>query len=586
MHPILFKIPLPHWNLPKFLGGGELHAFPIYAYGVMLGLSLVVGWYISLTLAKQDGLPRETMANNYVFTAICAIIGSRVLYILTNLEEFHGWRDYLAIRSGGLVAYGGFLGGFLGSWYFCARRKIRLLAWADAAVPSLASGLLFTRIGCFLFGCDFGKKLSDTTIACAEATSDAPVAGCGGVKHFFLHLLEKAGTFPEWHYDHKLATWLKPGSDEYVAAVRDHKDQILSGSPAWAQHFGDPTTQSTVRELHHSIPVHPTQIYESVAGLFLLAVLFLARRNIKKRQAAGTPFFRGELFVVFTFGYGVLRFLIEIVRDDAERKTYGPYFEPHIIYPVVLMAFALAFVVGLAGMVPEKGYRRVIAQSLAILVPLLAFLILKPPPYSTEIIERVQLSTSQWLGLVTGIAASLYYRRGIDVAVLDPVASADLGEGVPALVAAEEAAERGEVYDPNAETDDDVPAAEEGAPKKVVANRNVDDEDAPRAKPRKEMKTVRDIPRAKKTTLDDADEPSAGTEGAETAETDAEIAETKADEAEAKVEAAKAEAKAAEKAEKKAEAKVEAAKVEAKAEAKADDDKKKKVPDGEPEASA
>jgi prolipoprotein diacylglyceryltransferase len=157
MHPILFKIPLPHWNLPKFLGGGELHAFPIYAYGVMLGLSLVVGWYISLTMAKQDGLPRETMANNYVFTAICAIVGARVLYILTNLSEFHSWKDYLAIRSGGLVAYGGFLGGFIGSWIYCNRKGVRLQAWADVAVPSLASGLLFTRIGCYLFGCDFGK---------------------------------------------------------------------------------------------------------------------------------------------------------------------------------------------------------------------------------------------------------------------------------------------------------------------------------------------------------------------------------------------------------------------------------------------
>ena len=38
--------------------------------------------------------------------------------------------------------------------------KIRLLPWADVAVPSLASGLFITRIGCYLFGCDFGRRLS------------------------------------------------------------------------------------------------------------------------------------------------------------------------------------------------------------------------------------------------------------------------------------------------------------------------------------------------------------------------------------------------------------------------------------------
>ena len=62
----------------------------------------------------------------------------------------------------GLVAYGGFIGGLIGSWAFLAPKKIRLLAWADDAVPSLASGLLITRIGCYLFGCDFGKGLADS----------------------------------------------------------------------------------------------------------------------------------------------------------------------------------------------------------------------------------------------------------------------------------------------------------------------------------------------------------------------------------------------------------------------------------------
>src|SRR5437016_3667860 len=126
MHPILFRIPLPHmplklwWALvaitviafgyaafaqkkgdrPGAIGAAvvgfaaglgsylaravsfESPALPIYSYGVMLGMSLVVGWYLTLTLAERDGLPKETMANCYVVTAVAAIIGSRVLYIV------------------------------------------------------------------------------------------------------------------------------------------------------------------------------------------------------------------------------------------------------------------------------------------------------------------------------------------------------------------------------------------------------------------------------------------------------------------------------------------------------------------------
>jgi phosphatidylglycerol---prolipoprotein diacylglyceryl transferase len=392
-----------------------------------------------------------------VFTAICAIVGSRLLYIVTNLEEFKTWKDMLAIRSGGLVAYGGFLGGFLGSWYFCARRKIRLLAWADAAVPSLASGLLFTRIGCYLFGCDFGKPLSEK----------AP------------KWLQKLGTFPEWHYDHKAGKFLD--SEGLRAAYQDPGHQILQGSPAWVQH-----TESfpQVRDLHHSIPVHPTQLYESLAGALLLGALFLARNNIKKREAAGEPFFRGELFIVFTFGYGVLRFLIEIVRDDIERKQYGPFLEPHIIVPLALMGFALAFVFGLSNMFSEKGNRRVIARSVAILIPFVVFMLMKPAN-RFELVEKVQLSTSQWIGILTGMAAAAYYRIAYDNAVADPVAAADLGEGVPALLEAEALAEAeaaGEPRKASTETDDD------DADKDVVV-----------AKPKRaQARTMREAPKAKR----------------------------------------------------------------------------------------
>ncbi|MGZ3449994.1 MAG: prolipoprotein diacylglyceryl transferase [Polyangiales bacterium] len=479
MHPILFKIPLPHWKLPIV---GELHTFPIYAYGVMLGLSLVVGWYISLTIAKQDGLPRETMANNYVFTAICAIIGARLLYILTNLQEFHTWKDWLAIRSGGLVAYGGFLGGFLGSWYYVWKRKIRLMAWADAAVPSLASGLLFTRIGCYLFGCDFGKPL----------TEKAP------------KFLQKLGTFPEWHYDHKAGKFL----DEVglrAAYASPEKPQILSGSPAWVQH-----TESfpQVRELHHSLPVHPTQLYESLCGLFLLGLLFLARKNVKEREAKGEPFFRGELFIVFTAGYGVLRFLLEIVRDDAERGTYGPHFEPHVIYPAVLMGFALAFWFGLSNIFAEKY--RVIVRSIAILVPFAVFMMIRPAN-KFAVVELVQLSTSQWIAVLTGIAAAAYYRRGLDLAIHEPALATDLGSGVPELIEMEAALERGEKWPPAGD------------------KKKIEEEEEPASEPA-ETKLEKKKPAAKPAEEEEAAEEKAEKKAEEKAEkTESKKAEEKAD---------------------------------------------------------
>ncbi|MDP9001560.1 MAG: prolipoprotein diacylglyceryl transferase [Myxococcota bacterium] len=403
MHPILFRIPLLHtplklwWALAAVaaiaafylvlalrrrdqngaigtalvaigacVAGWKWHAvsyeglnLPIYAYGVMLGLSLVVGWYLTLPLAEKDGLPRETMANCYVVTALSALAGSRVLYWLTNPDEFKSFWELFALRNGGLVAYGGFIGGLLGSWTYLAPKKIRLLAWADDAVPSLASGLLITRMGCYLFGCDFGKRLSD----------DAP------------KWLKTLGTFPHWP-----AGTLVSGE----------------GSPAYVRHLdlyrGTPMESQLLR-MDTSFPVHPTQLYESLVGLVLLGLLLWQRKYVR---------FRGQVFFLFVFGYGFLRFVLEFWRDDVERGSYGPMMDAHLFIPLCLFLMALGFVFGISlGIVNPMA--RLIARVVGFAPPLAAYVVLKPATFAQTV--PYQLSTSQLIGLLSALVAAYFYAR-------------------------------------------------------------------------------------------------------------------------------------------------------------------------------
>jgi phosphatidylglycerol:prolipoprotein diacylglycerol transferase len=346
MHPILVRIPLPGW---KFLG--DFTSIPIHSYGVMLGLSLVVGWYLTLGLAEKDGLPKETMANCYVFTALSAVIMSRVLYYVTNPSEFKSFWEIFALWRGGLVAYGGFLGGFVGSVIYLRREKVPLWPWADVAAPSLASGLLFTRLGCYLFGCDFGKPLP----------SGSP------------EWLKKMGTFPHW-------------SDGTLPRG--------SGSPAWVQHVSQHLIDF---DSAGSLPVHPTQIYESLVGALLLLLLFAVRRTLK---------FRGQVFLTFTFAYGVLRFLLEIIRDDTERGEFGPHMGEHIMIAGGLLVFALAYILFMASSVSDPIMRKM-TQVIAVVPAVVAFLLLRPASFADEAL--VQYSTSQWVALLTAIPAAMAY---------------------------------------------------------------------------------------------------------------------------------------------------------------------------------
>jgi phosphatidylglycerol---prolipoprotein diacylglyceryl transferase len=447
MHPILFRIPLPHmplklwWALVAvgiialvsaalslkkgdrtsalvsaafllaagvggYLARGvqfEAANLPIYSYGVMLGLSLVVGWYLSLTLADRDGLPKETMANCYVITAVAAIIGSRLLYIVTNLDEFKTFSDVFALRRGGLVAYGGFIGGFIGSWLFLSQHRIRLMPWADVAVPSLASGLFITRIGCYLFGCDFGKRLPESAPA----------------------FLKKLGTFPHW------ANGTLDGGD---------------GSPAFVRHldlFRGTNTGSAILSANASLPVHPTQVYESLVGLGLLGVLFLQRKNLR---------FRGQIFFTFVYAYGVLRFLLEMLRDDVERGEYGPMMGEHVLIPAVLLLLAIGFAFGMALGIKNPTIRT--GARVAAFVPsFVAYAMLRPASFGQTV--NIQLSTSQWIAFTTAMLVSYFYAKYWDDARKNPKLAMDLGEGTHAAKEPEPARAE-DAEDDDAQDEDDV----------------------------------------------------------------------------------------------------------------------------------
>ena len=285
MHPVLFSIPTP-WG-----------AVPIYAYGVMLGSSLLFAWYFIMYMGKKiEGYNRELLASCFTWTAVGAIIGARLLYIFTNLDSYDSLGSWLDLRSVGLVAYGGFLGGFVTALAFWRIKKIPLLPFADIAVPTLASGLMLTRVGCYLYGCDYGRPL--------EAAAPS--------------WLSAAGTFPKWDTE----------SFPVFAC-----DQTINGSPAYQHHLQEYPDLMTDRL--SSLAVHPTQIYESVFGLalFVFAVWLLNNRK-----------FRGQVLVTVAGLYGLWRFLIEYLRDDPERGFAFGFSTSQLISLAIIPVCIIAYV--------------------------------------------------------------------------------------------------------------------------------------------------------------------------------------------------------------------------------------------------
>ncbi len=233
----------------------------------MLTLSVIFGRLIAIRLAERAGIEGHLADRCATWTLAGAVVGARLLYVATNLDQFDHVLDIVAWWKGGVVAYGGFLGGLGAAMLFCRIQDIRVLAWADCVAPSLCLGLTLTRIGCFLGGCDFGR------------------------------------------------VWDGPWAVQFPA-----------GSPAFVEQrlLGLLPPDATA-----SLPVHPTQLYESLAGVVLLFLVFAARR---RQRASGQP------LAAFALGYGVLRYFIEIVRADPDRGVIGPWSTSQFIAMATLVA--------------------------------------------------------------------------------------------------------------------------------------------------------------------------------------------------------------------------------------------------------
>lgn len=291
MDPILVRVP-----------GVNL---PIQAYSGMLAVSFFVGWFLVMRLGRQAGLDRPFLASAFTWAAVSAIVGSRLLYIVANPSEFYGASvlEWINLRNGGIVAYGGFLGGFVGSWIYVRLRGRPFLPWADTVAPGLASGLGITRLGCFLQGCDYGQPVA----------ADAPA-----------WLKAAAVRFPNWDVAYPD---LQAKADVGLGWLAEG----LRGAPAYLDHV----RRGLVDEgSATSLPVYPTQLLESAVGWSALVLLLVVRRRQR---------FAGQLLLVFAGYYGVLRFLLEFLRGDPQRGGLGPLSTSQVVAIVTVGIAAVAW---------------------------------------------------------------------------------------------------------------------------------------------------------------------------------------------------------------------------------------------------
>ena len=206
MYPVLFRI-------------GD---FAITSFGLMMFLSFISGAWLTARMLKYYGLNPELIWDMLAWIAIGGILGAKAYYLALHWPDLAADPVRELTSRGGLVWYGGLIGGVTAYYLQIRRRNLPLAVMYDATAPALAVAYAVGRMGCFLVGDDYGEY----------TTGPLGIA------------------FPQ-------------GSPPSTAGqLRALGDSIPSSIPDSAY-----------------VTVHPTQLYEIVLALIIFAMLWQLRKR-------------------------------------------------------------------------------------------------------------------------------------------------------------------------------------------------------------------------------------------------------------------------------------------------------------------
>lgn len=173
--------------------GREIATYALFAAA---GILAVLAWLFAASSRRK--LPPENAVITGLVSCIGVFLGGHVLYTLTNLPnmilafshynafpDFWTFIQHLLSLMGGMVFYGGLLGGIAAAWVYMRIAKLNIPAYADLFAPAVPLFHIFGRVGCFFGGCCYGIEWPGGFVY-----THAPIPEANGVARLPVQLIE------------------------------------------------------------------------------------------------------------------------------------------------------------------------------------------------------------------------------------------------------------------------------------------------------------------------------------------------------------------------------------------------------------
>jgi len=136
---------------PDLIDLGFLH---LKTYGACMATGFLVCWTL---VERLSG--RKDLSNMLLSLMAAGVVGSRLAYVIEHWQPEFAADPARIIRvdQGGLMFYGGFLLSLAVFFAWCLLKREKVLALSDLLAAVVPLGHAFGRVGCFFYGCCYGR---------------------------------------------------------------------------------------------------------------------------------------------------------------------------------------------------------------------------------------------------------------------------------------------------------------------------------------------------------------------------------------------------------------------------------------------
>jgi phosphatidylglycerol:prolipoprotein diacylglycerol transferase len=293
MHPEFFEIPFVHLTIKSY------------------GLMMVVGFLAAVTviryLSRHFTRDPQLITNAALYSLIAGVVGARAFYVIHYFDRFSSdpWSVF-AIWNGGLELIGGVMMAILVIVLYGRHHKVPIRHYMDVLAIGLLAALMFGRVGCFLNGCCYGRP------------TDLP----WGVRFPYGSFSYSSQVKPDLTRNRPEPYFTLP--QEYFSYIMENGE--LSSDLKPAKYLTPQQRELVTKGPYRALPVHPTQLYSSIGACLAGLILYGFWRRSQRAEMLsryGLLTKPGSIFSLMFILYAVMRFSIEMIRDDNPFEMAG-----------------------------------------------------------------------------------------------------------------------------------------------------------------------------------------------------------------------------------------------------------------------